>query len=43
MALLKPVRSDVPTAVAKVIHEKDEEQHNEELESTEENNTNSEQ
>ena len=34
---------DSIAAVAKVIHEKDEEQHNEELESTEENNTNSEQ
>ena len=34
---------DSIAAVAKVIHEKDEEQHNEELESIEENNTNSEQ
>ena len=34
---------DSIAAVAKVIHEKDEEQHNEELESNEENNTNSEQ
>ena len=34
---------DSIAAVAKVIHEKDEDQHDEELESTEENNTNSEQ
>ena len=34
---------DSIAAVAKVIHEKDEDQHGEELESTEENNTNSEQ
>ena len=34
---------DSIAAVAKVIHEKDEDQHDEEIESTEENNTNSEQ
>ena len=34
---------DSIAAVAKVIHEKDEDQHDEELESNEENNTNSEQ
>ena len=34
---------DSIAAVAKVIHEKDEDQHDEELESTEENNTNSDQ
>ena len=34
---------DSIAAVAKVIHDKDENQHDEELESTEENNTNSEQ